>query len=204
MVEKAKISDAFQIAELHCKTIFDGFLPRLGADFLSSLYVFLIRKETVVVCRQEGRIIGFASVANKTRRLLWRFVLNSPKSMLKLLMLTVKRPALIVPVLETVHITFGTWLNAPRREFKKQDLPESELLSMAVIPEQQNNGVGSTILSSLETCLKETGITEYRVIVGEKLAEANGFYAKNGFGFATQISIHGQNRSNVYVKKVII
>lgn len=202
MVERAKISDAVAIARLHQKTILDGFLPKLGADFLSSLYVFLIRKELVNVYRDKDSIIGFISLSKSTKGILRKFIFSSPGSILRLLILTIRRPALLIPIMETVRITFGTLLNEPRREFKRKVLPDAELLSMAVEPNNQKAGVGTALVGSLDNFLNEKGIKEYKVIVGEKMDLANQFYLKNGFVFSTKIKVHGESRSNVYVKKV--
>lgn len=202
MVERAKISDAEVIAGLHQKTIFDGFLSKLGTDFLSSLYVFLINKELVNVYRDGEKVVGFISLSRSTKGILRMFIIFSPGSLFKLLFLALKKPSLLKPIFETVKITFGTLLNEPRREFKRKVLPNAELLSMAVEPDNQQVGVGADLVSSLDTYLDEFEINEYKVIVGENLTQANKFYLKNGFVFSTQIKVHGEDLSNVYVKSL--
>jgi hypothetical protein len=59
------------------------------------------------------------------------------------------------------------------------------------------------LVKALEEELKNRGITQYKVIAGHKLVGANKFYLKNGFNLATQITIHGNDVSNVYVKNIL-
>ena len=76
------------------------------------------------------------------------------------------------------------------------------MLSIAVSPQAQKGGIGSKLLAALGDELKTRGITRYKVIAGEKLEGANKFYRKNRFVLARQISIHGDEVSNVYMKEL--
>ena len=70
------------------------------------------------------------------------------------------------------------------------------------MPQAQQGGIGSKLLKALEEELIKRGFTRYKVIAGQKLEGANKFYRKNGFVLAKQISIHGNEVSNVYVKEI--
>jgi ribosomal protein S18 acetylase RimI-like enzyme len=72
----------------------------------------------------------------------------------------------------------------------------------SVSPQAQQGGIGTKLLVALEKNLINRGITQYKVIAGEKRESANKFYRKNGFVPAKEISIHGDEVSDVYVKEV--
>jgi len=81
-------------------------------------------------------------------------------------------------------------------------LPVAELLSIAVDSTIQKSGIGSRLLNALEFELMQIGIKEYKVIAGADLDSANKFYLKNGFILVRQIIIHGNELSNIYLKKL--
>lgn len=196
MIFKAQKSDSLMFAILHCQTINQGFLTKLGQVFLESLYSFLIEKELVLGYKENHSIMGFASCAITSKGIMKRFVLSSPRGIFKLTVILLKNPALIKQLLETFR--------APGLSESEsgEEIPETELLSISVSPQAQKGGIGTQLLIALEHELKQRNIRKYKVIAGEKLEGANKFYLKNGFVLAKQISIHGKDISNVYVKEI--
>lgn len=198
MICKAQRVDAPAVAELHHQTINQGFLPKLGKSFLISLYRFLIAKELVLVYKEEEEVRGFVSCALSSQGIMKRFLVSSPVSMLKIGWAVLKKPVLLKPLWETFR--------APSRSVSENNndpaIPETELLSIAVSKQVQQGGIGSQLLDALEKELKNRGIAQYKVIAGEKLEGANKFYRKNMFMLAKQITIHGNEVSNVYVKEI--
>ena len=67
---------------------------------------------------------------------------------------------------------------------------------------EQKGGIGTNLLIALEKELIKRSILKYKVVAGEKLEGANKFYRKNGFVLAKQITIHGNDVLNVYVKEI--
>ena len=55
---------------------------------------------------------------------------------------------------------------------------------------------------ALENEIRNMGIREYKVISGAHLVSANQFYLKNEFTCVRQITIHGNELSNVYTKQL--
>jgi ribosomal protein S18 acetylase RimI-like enzyme len=196
MINKAQNKDCSQLAILHCQTINQGFLSKLGQVFLESLYSFLIEKELVLGYKENHSIMGFVSCAITSKGIMKRFVLSSPGGIFKLTEALLKKPGLIKPLLETFR--------APGLSESEsgEEIPETELLSISVSPQAQKGGIGTRLLTALEQELKQRNIRKYKVIAGEKLEGANNFYLKNGFVLAKQISIHGKDISNVYVKEL--
>ncbi len=84
-----------------------------------------------------------------------------------------------------------------------EHIPETELLSICVSPQAQQGGIGGKLVNELEKELKNRKITRYKVIAGAKLNGANRFYIKNGFQLSKQITIHGNDLSNVYIKEIV-
>jgi len=84
----------------------------------------------------------------------------------------------------------------------KKIFPKTELLSISVSPEVRQGGIGFKLMAALEQELTTRGIKSYKVITDQKLEGAKKFYRKNGFSLAKQITIQGDEVSNVYVKEI--
>jgi ribosomal protein S18 acetylase RimI-like enzyme len=196
MIHKAALSDSFKIAEIHQTELKDSFLAALGESFLQKLYNFLIEKEIVFVERNKEQVVGFISGSNETSGLIKRFILYNPTNLFYLIIYNLGRPSLLKKLIETAIVP---------SKFSKKDtigneLPNTELLSIAVDSTQHKKGSGSKLLLALETEFKSYNITNYKVIAGEKLVSANRFYQKHGFRKVTQMNVHGNEVSNIYVK----
>ena len=193
-----KYANAFcpnDIATLHKQTISEGFLSKLGLGFLKSLYKFLIKKEIVLVYQEEENVLGFVSCTLSSKNIMRRFLLYNPFIIIKIFLSIIMNPALIKPLFETYRAP--SLSDSSKKNSIK--LPDTELLSISVSPEAQKEGIGTKLLNALETELKNKGITQYKVIAGEKLMGANKFYRKNSFKLIKQVAIHGNDISNVYV-----
>ena len=198
MLTQALTINSHHIALLHHQTINEGFLPKLGLGFLTSLYRFLIKKELVLVYKEEDKVTGFVSCALSSNGIMKRFLFSSPIGILKLVLALLKNPKLISPLFETYRAP-----SLSESDPSEKEIPETELLSISVSSLAQKGGIGSKLIVALEEALKNKGITKYKVIAGEKLVGANKFYVKNGFILAKQIIIHGNDVSNVYVKEIL-
>lgn len=164
---------------------------------MQSLYRFLIAKELVLVYKEEDNVLGFVSCALSSQGIMKRFLVSSPAGIFKLLLALLKNPKLIKPLFETYRAP-----SLSQSGSSEMEIPETELLSISVSPQAQKGGIGTQLLQALEKELKNRGINKYKVIAGEKLSGANKFYRKNGFVLAKQITIHGIEVSNVYVKEI--
>ncbi len=195
MIKISSPQDALQVATLHMQSINEGFLPKLGIGFLQSLYSFLIEKELVIVFEEKEKIMGFVSCALSSKGIKKRFLFSSPMGIFKLVLALLKNPKLINPLLETYRAP-----SLSESDPSEKEIPETELLSISVSSLAQKRGIGSKLIVALEEALKNRDISTYKVIAGEKLVGANKFYIKTGFTLAKQITIHGNDVSNVYVK----
>jgi ribosomal protein S18 acetylase RimI-like enzyme len=197
MVRKATMADAAAVAGIHFESLNSGFLPKLGIQFLTSLYRFLIEKEIVLVFAQSGKLEGFISGATRSNGLMKRLVLFSPGIIFKVMLIMLQKPQLIVKILESA-LAPSKYPNNNNTHF----LPGAELLSIAIDETAQNTGAGSQLIFEFERHLKLNGIQAYKVVAGASLAGANKFYQKHGFTLVSQIEIHGDDLSNLYTKRL--
>jgi len=195
MIRNAVKTDASYLARLHAETLPESFLSQLGISFLNKLYDFLVKTELVLVKVDHNRIKGFVSFSSDSANMMKRFLFHCPSCMVLLIIKTIVHPSILKLLFETYQ--------APIKSKNKNGLdifPGGELLSISVDINCQASGIGSRLLNALEEELIENNIFQYKVIVGEKLKNANKFYLKNGFSFADQINIHGNEVSNIYTK----
>jgi ribosomal protein S18 acetylase RimI-like enzyme len=81
---------------------------------------------------------------------------------------------------------------------KKINLPDAELLSIAVAPEGQGKGIARRLIETgLEECRKR-GIDKVKVLVADFNEPANKLYQRCGFVRVCQVDSHGV-LSNIYV-----
>jgi len=73
------------------------------------------------------------------------------------------------------------------------------LLVIAVKKEFHGQGVAIKMFNFFINELKKRNIKKFRVVVGENLSRAIGFYEKVGFKFHSNIIIHGNNLSKIYI-----
>ncbi len=197
VIEYARVEDSYPIANLHLITITTGFLPKLGLQFLETLYRYIIKNEFTYVCRCGDKLCGFVSCSLNSQMLMKRFIFY-PEGIYKLIIAIVPRPSLWASFFETLII--------PRKGFLGRrsliQLPDVELLAIAIDPDYQNKGIGNLLLATLEQKLRAENVTKYKVVAGSNLLGANMFYKKNGFNLIMETKIHDNIISNVYVKEL--
>ncbi len=200
MIEKAIPVDASALAELHYKTITEGFLVRLGTGFLKSLYAFLIRHEMILVYRDHSKIIGFVSASIRPDGMMIKFLILCPGCLVRLALKSLVNPKLFNSILETFKVPEKSKLTSTENAEIK--LPDTEILCMSVDPDFQSQKIGTQLLTAMEKHLRTLGVKKYKVITMESLVGANQICVKSGFHLVTKIKIHGNIISNVYVKKI--
>ena len=198
MIKKANISHTQKIALIHQQELKSGFLSLLGVQFLKDMYIMIIKQGILLVSVDELRIDGFVSFSPNTRRLMVGFLISNPMNFIRLFIQFFRHPVFLRKSLETFLAPF----KSSHRCNSESDLPSAELLSIGVESTIQKSGIGSQLLMALESEIRGMGIGEYKVIAGVHLVSANNFYLKNGFTRVMQVTIHGNELSNVYVKKL--
>lgn len=195
----SKAEHAGQVAMLHIEGIRTGFISSLGLDFVTALYEAIAESEHAFgfVCTspdKPDKILGFVAFSSHLGSL-YKSVLKK-KGLRFTLILAKKMSSFgrIKRVCETLLYPSKT---------DKMELPEPELLSIAIAPEARRMGIGSMLIDKgLEHCLS-LGIEKVKVMVAGTNEPANCLYQKCGFEFIKQVDSHGVP-SNLYVCDTIM
>jgi len=201
MIRLSNIDDSNQISFLHLNELNHSFLSSLGFVFLVRLYKYLIENELVIVCEENGKIIGFVSLSFNSSMMMKKFVLNNMLYCVCLFLKMILKPNILFKMFETLFSTIRK-LGKRGTKFSKCSI-HVELLSIAVDRSNSNYGIGSKLLRKLEIVIKNRDFVKYKVLAGEKLEIANKFYVSNGFQFVEKFTIHRGEYSNLYVKTLI-
>jgi len=188
IIELAKKEDCFEIAKIHLKQIGKGFLNQLGIEFLKVFYEEIAnsRNTFLIVAKENDNIIGFISGCFDLKKFYKSFI---KKNFFKIFFILVKKIFIIKKAFETAKYS----------KKEKSNLPKAELLSIAVLPRFQGQGVSQKLLEEFILKMKEKNVKKFKVLVGQELKRANKFYQKKGFIFWGKKFVHKNTPSNIYV-----
>jgi len=175
-LRKVKVEDYKKLAKIH-KAAFPGFfLTSLGVGFLNTYYLYSLKTEGSVACcvvKDNNEILGFAVGCLEAKGFHKKVFLKSPLAFIgSLLRSFFANPKIIIRL----------WRNLEKKASKDDDKKYSELLSIAVSPENKSKGIGKILLAGFEDEIKK--------LKGKKIAlttdlSANesviSFYEKNGY-----------------------
>lgn len=186
----ANPTDAARLAALHATRISEGFLPTLGPRFLTRLYRRLILDPDsfAIVADEGGDVVGFAAAASDIGALYRSFLLRDG-----VVASIGAAPALLRSwrrVIETLRYPEGS-----------ADLPDAEILSVAVDATAGGRGVGTKVVTEALSRLRDSGVSSAKVVVGADNETALAMYRRCGFENATRIEVHGGRASEVLVWK---
>jgi len=181
-------ADAARLAELHAARISEGFLPELGHGFLTRLYRRIIASPDAfaTVAVLDGTVVGFAAGATDLGRLYRSFVLHdgigagiraAPK-----LLRSWRR------VLETLRYPGTT-----------TDLPDAEILAVAVDARLTGHGIGGRLVAAGLDELASRGARTAKVVAGAENVAALALYTRCGFVPFARIELHAGTTSEVLV-----
>ncbi len=185
---RAGRADAPRIAELHASRITEGFLPVLGRQFLTRLYRRVVASDDAFafVAHERGPAIGFCAVALDVGALYKRFVIRDG----------VVAGALAAPqILRNAPRVIET-LRYPAHA---GDLPEAEVLAVAVDASGAGRGVGRALVERSQHELERRGIAAAKVVAGSDNTAALALYRACGFEEVSRIQVHEGIESSVLV-----
>jgi ribosomal protein S18 acetylase RimI-like enzyme len=188
-VRAGRRDDATALARLHQEIPY-AFMGRLGPGFLRRFYGALLsdRNAVVLVAENGGGPVGFVSAVPSSKAFNRRFYLRHGIGAIASAAPRLLRPAILRGALETLRYTAGG-----------DDLPDAELISIAVAPEWRARGVGKSLTEHVVRALAGRGVREMKVMVRAENDPANRFYASRGFREANTIQVHGGKPSRVWV-----
>ena len=187
----AGIADTRRLAELHATRITEGFLPSLGPAFLDRLYRRIVRSEGsfayVVADNRDGHVQGYAAATADLGALYREFALRDG-----VFAAAVAAPRLARSwrrVLETVRYPAGDGA----------DLPDAEILSVAVEPEAAGHGIGRLVVDAATRRLADRGERAIKVVAGSDNTAALRLYERCGYAAHSRVEVHEGVTSQVLV-----
>ena len=184
----------FQAALLHIQGIPTGFISSLGQEFVAALYEAIAEDKNSFgfVAGEDDKVLGFVAFTTNLSRL-YKYV--AFKKGFKFSFILARK-------MMSIQNIKKVWANLlyPKK-MKEMDLPDAELLSIAVAPEGRGKGIAQQLVDAgFEECRKR-GIDKVKVLVAADNEAANKLYKKCGFDFKMQIDSHGVS-SNIYIAEV--
>ena len=188
-IQLAQKSDALAVAKIHKIEISQGFLSSLPLAFLEKLYLAMITFEggVCVVAKENNQVIGFIAGTASVKSFYLFFLKKHSFQATCILFLKIFSISQLKKIFETLFY--------PARN---HHLPEAELLTMAVTKGSQGKGIASQMFTEFVGHMKNRGVKEFKVLVGDQLQSAIRFYEKSGFVFLTDITIHDNKKTKVY------
>jgi ribosomal protein S18 acetylase RimI-like enzyme len=189
-IRLASASDARVLARMHASSMPDAFLPSLGEPFLTQLYRSLTSQPGAVTIVAENRagIVGFAAGTRSVSDAYRRFARGHAARAAVAAGPRLVRPSVFRRAWETVTYALRTG-----------DLPQAEVLSIAVDRDARGKGLGRHLSRQLLGELAAIGVDEVKVVVDAANHPANALYASVGFRRIGRLEVHRGTSSNVWV-----
>lgn len=183
--------DTAEIARIHYNEIDQGFLRQLGKNVLARLYRAIIEnpESFVVIAKEQGETVGFIAGSTNVRSLYGDFFKKHAQAVLIGGFFQLLNPHSWGKIADVLRYP---------KKMKQHDLPEAELIAIAVKKEFQGKGIAKHMFEIFVEEMKRRRVRTFRVTVGEKLTSAIMLYEKLGFHYKAQVSVHPENTSRIY------
>lgn len=184
-----------QVARLHVRCLDRSFLATLGEGFLAQMYAAIDATPGALLLTEErdGEVVGFIT-GGTGMGAIYRRMMRRPVRLGLALLPALVRPAKLRRIVEILRYSGDGGLPA--------DVPEPELLSLAVAPEWRGKSIADSLYARLAEAFKSQGVDAFRIIVGAALAPAHRFYKRMGAVPEGEVEVHAGESSTVYVHRV--
>lgn len=184
-----------QVARLHVRCLDRSFLATLGEGFLAQMYAAIDATPGALLLTEErdGEVVGFIT-GGTGMGAIYRRMMRRPVRLGFALLPALVRPAKLRRIVEILRYSGDDGLPA--------DVPEPELLSLAVAPEWRGKSIADSLYARLAEAFQAQGVAAFRIIVGAALAPAHRFYKRMGAVPAGEVEVHAGESSTVYVHRV--
>lgn len=188
IVRDADRRDLERVAALHADRISEGFLPTLGRPFLERLYrrVLLRPDAFVIVADDDGQVVGFVAVAADLGALYRAFVIRDG------IVAGLRAAPRILRSLKRV-------LETLRYAAAEDDLPDAEILAVAVDASAAGRGIGRALVDAATGRMDALDVRAVKVVTGADNAPALGLYRRCGFASRARLEVHDGTPSEVLV-----
>jgi ribosomal protein S18 acetylase RimI-like enzyme len=169
-------SDVNQVVNVHLSSFQGFFLTLLGAKFLNLLYAYIVSSPDgvgYVFVEDDGEVVGFVCGSTKPSGFYKRFLKNQWLRIILAILGSVVRNPRILPRL--------VWrvLRPPQAS---PSPATATLLSIAVLPEHQNKGIGRLLVQEFLDEMWRRGMQRVNLTTDREGNEAvNAFYRRLGF-----------------------
>lgn len=183
------------LANLHSSALAGGFLASLGPKVLAELYraIGTTRACKLIVEMQNDEVVGFIAGGSGMGPI-YRQMLRRPLHL----------AVAVAPVFLNPRKIRGIWeiLKHGQDRALQVDLPQYELLSIAVVPVVRGTGVAARLYTRLIDHCQSNGIVSFRITVGDGLTPAHRFYSKVGAKPIARTEVHKGQGSTVYLQYI--
>lgn len=185
-----------RVAKIHKESIDQGFLSILGVRFLTLLYWAIdIEKDSVLLVEEiKGEVVGFVSASLDMKAVLKR-MLHRPFAVFFAVLPSILRFERLFKIFEVLKYTSSS--------FSDNELPQAELLSIAVTPSFRGKKVADSLYGKLIIHFKNNNINSFTIVVGSTLKNALSFYERMGAQPNGMVEVHAGHSSILYVQKII-
>lgn len=185
-----------QVAELHVGNIDQGFLATLGVSFVSLMYRAIdeARDSVLLVEERDDRVVGFVS-GGIGMGSIYKGILRYPFRLAFSLLPSVLRPGRVLRIVDILRYSRG--------KDQQVDLPDAELLSLAVSPAYRGQQVAERLYHRLVDHFNASGVPAFKITVGEALAPAHRFYQRMGAVPYAKVEVHEGEASTVYLHRIV-
>lgn len=193
MIAKPKKSDISVIADLHMLSLPNELLSKLGRKFLMEIYSEALNDKEALffISKTEKNLNGFIFLSKDSGAFYKKLIARR----------FFKVGLIIIEQLRNDFSLLGKLVSTARYLLFSKAEPAPEILVFSVHPDMQRNGIGSTLLKTLEDRLADAGIRVYNVKTTSLNRKSNNFYQKNGFEIIKSFNIQNREWSE-YRKRI--
>jgi ribosomal protein S18 acetylase RimI-like enzyme len=193
-LRKMALSDVNEVVSVHLSSFQGFFLTFLGARFLGLLYSYIACSSDgagYVVVDEEDGIIGFVCGSTEPSGFYRRFF---KKEWLHIVLAT------LWPVVRNPGIVPRLVWRVLRPPQASTDPGTATLMSIAVLPEHQNKGLGKVLVQEFLSEMQRRGIQRVNLTTDKEGNDAgNAFYHRLGFRLARSFVTPEGRWMNEYV-----
>ncbi|MFT4667425.1 MAG: ribosomal protein S18 acetylase RimI-like enzyme [Granulosicoccus sp.] len=192
-IENHSDNELIQVAKIHSNQLNLGFLASLGEKTLVLMYKSIDRwsDSCLITSSNNGIVTGFVSGTVSVGGLYKQFLRRDLLRWVWILLPKLS-PKNIWRILEL--------LMYPSKEDKTAQFPKPELLTLAVTDDVRGKGVANALYDELSKYFRTKRVRGFRIMVGDELERAKGFYMKMGAEKKSKIQVHGSLDSWIFVQ----
>jgi len=192
-VESTSLSphDVNEIAALHCRSLDESFVNRLGPSFVSLLFGHIhgSRFGHLLALRERAsdHLLGHISAATNVRKLYLEFLFANSLAALRSFPSDWLSLSNATKLIDTVSYPF-------RRGVVR--LPPAEILTVSIAPEWRGRGLLELLFRALEARFRDAQIATAKIVTAGDDVRLHGFLEHRGWVRVHTLHIHPDDRAS--------